>query len=229
MQTDIFDLQSLTPSMSEIRQGQSRRLANPGPLGFGAFATTLMTISLAQMGFRNVQNQTVFVANLCFLAGIGQLISAQWEMVRGDTLAYTVLTAFAFYYGGYGALLMPWMGVVDSYGGKTTEYYNAFGLYLCVWSVLNLFFFVASLSTNIANMIVYGGLEVSYMLNCAANFSFADGYSAHGQALTKAAGAFGFIASLAGFYILAHEFCQDSLRMRVPLGETRRWVERDVL
>lgn len=41
----------------------------------------------------------------------------------------------AFYYGGYGALLMPWMGVVDSYGGKTIEYYNAFGLYLCgMWS-----------------------------------------------------------------------------------------------
>lgn len=53
-----------------------------------------MTISLAQMGFRNVQNQTVFVANLCFLAGVGLLISAQWEMVRGDTFAYTVLTAF---------------------------------------------------------------------------------------------------------------------------------------
>lgn len=28
----------------------------------------------------------------------------------------------AFYYGGYGALLMPWMSVVDSYGGKTIEY-----------------------------------------------------------------------------------------------------------
>lgn len=89
--------------------------------------------------------------------------------------------------------------------------------------------FTDQLTRNIANMFVYGGLEISYMLNCAANFSFADGYSAHGQALTKAAGAFGFIASLAGFYILAHEFCQDSLRMRVPLGETRRWVERDVL
>jgi hypothetical protein len=25
---------------------------------------------------------------------------------------------------------MPWMGIVESYGGKTTEYYNAFGLYL---------------------------------------------------------------------------------------------------
>lgn len=25
---------------------------------------------------------------------------------------------------------MPSMGIVDSYGGKTAEYYNAFGLYL---------------------------------------------------------------------------------------------------
>lgn len=64
------------------------------PLGFGAFATTLMTLSLSMMGFRGVSNQTVFVGNLCFLAGIGLLISAQWEMVKGNTFAYTLLAAF---------------------------------------------------------------------------------------------------------------------------------------
>lgn len=71
-------------------------------------------------------------------------------MLRGNTFAYTVLSAFgecslssnkiqnrrlimssAFYYGGYGVLLIPWMGIVDAYGGRTPEYYNAFGLYLC--------------------------------------------------------------------------------------------------
>ena len=46
------------------------------------------------MGVGGVSNQSVFIANLCFLAGIGLLISAQWEMVRGNTFAYTVLTAF---------------------------------------------------------------------------------------------------------------------------------------
>ena len=64
------------------------------PLGFGAFATTLMTLSLSMMGFRGVSNQTVLIGNLCFLAGIGLLISAQWEMVKGNTFAYTVLAAF---------------------------------------------------------------------------------------------------------------------------------------
>ena len=46
------------------------------------------------MGAGGVANQSVFIANLCFLAGIGLLISAQWEMVKGNTFAYTVLAAF---------------------------------------------------------------------------------------------------------------------------------------
>lgn len=60
----------------------------------GGFATTLLTLSLSMMGFRGVHTQTVFVGDLCFAAGIGMLISAQWEIVRGNTFAYTVLSAF---------------------------------------------------------------------------------------------------------------------------------------
>lgn len=64
------------------------------PFGYGSFATTLMTLSLANLGIRNIENQAVFIANLCFLAGLGLLISAQWEMVRGNTFAYTTLISF---------------------------------------------------------------------------------------------------------------------------------------
>jgi succinate-acetate transporter protein len=46
------------------------------------------------IGFRGVTNQTVFIGNFCLLAGLGLFISAQWEMVRGNTFAYTVLAAF---------------------------------------------------------------------------------------------------------------------------------------
>ncbi|RAH46254.1 uncharacterized protein BO95DRAFT_362091 [Aspergillus brunneoviolaceus CBS 621.78] len=193
-----------------------------GPLGFGAFATTLMTLSFSMMGFRSVSNQTVFIANLCFLAGIGLLISAQWEMMKGNTFAYTVLGAFAFYYGGYGVLLMPPLGIVDSYGGKTTEYYNAFGLYLAVWSILNLFFFVASLPTNLINITIYGALELSYIFNCTANCMMADGRSALGTTFTTIAGAFGMLSALAGFYMLGHDLCQDALPFEIPLFPTSR-------
>ncbi|RBQ93918.1 hypothetical protein VDGD_03082 [Verticillium dahliae] len=91
-------------------------------------------------------NATVFVGNLCFIAGVGLLVSAQWEMVRGNTFAYTVLSSFGLYYAGYGVLLMPGMGIIEAYGGYTAEYYNAFGLYLLVWCILNSFFLLASLA-----------------------------------------------------------------------------------
>jgi succinate-acetate transporter protein len=100
------------------------------------------------MGVRGIENEGMFIANLLLLAGLGLVISAQWEMVKGNTFAYTVLSAFGkinrpirtmrsndnrivgFYYAGYGILLIPSLGILDSYGGRTPEYYNAFGLYL---------------------------------------------------------------------------------------------------
>ncbi|KXH47901.1 hypothetical protein CNYM01_01419 [Colletotrichum nymphaeae SA-01] len=178
------------------------------------------------MGIRDIENQAVFIANLCFLAGLGLLISAQWEMVRGNTFAYTTLIAFAFYYGGYGFLLIPSVGIVDSYGGKTEQYYTAFGLYLAVWSLFNLFFFIAAFATNVANVIVYGGLELSYTLNCSANFLFASGNASAGGTLAKIAGGFGFIAALAGFYVMAAEFCGEVLPFRVPLGDLSQLFPR---
>lgn len=60
----------------------------------GGFATTFLSLSLAMMNFRGVFTQTIFMGDLCFVAGIGLLISAQWEMVRGNTFSYTVLSAY---------------------------------------------------------------------------------------------------------------------------------------
>lgn len=60
----------------------------------GGFATTLLSVSLAMMNFRGVFTQTIFMGDLCFVAGIGMLISAQWEMARGNTFSYTVLSAY---------------------------------------------------------------------------------------------------------------------------------------
>lgn len=53
-----------------------------------------MTLSLSMMGARGVENEGMFIGNLLLLAGLGLIITAQWEMVRGNTFAYTILSAF---------------------------------------------------------------------------------------------------------------------------------------
>jgi succinate-acetate transporter protein len=70
-------------------------------------------------------------------------------------------------------------------------------------------------------------LELSYIFNCAAHFTIADGNTDMGSTLTKVSGAFGFVSALAGFYMLCHDLCQDSLPFALPLCETssffRQW------
>ncbi|KAH8765063.1 GPR1/FUN34/yaaH family-domain-containing protein [Diaporthe sp. PMI_573] len=197
----------------------ANQLANPSPLGFAGFATTLMTLSLSMMGARGVENEGMFIADLLLLAGLGLIITAQWEMVRGNTFSYTVLSAFGLYYAGYGIMLLPPLGVIESYGGRTSEYYNAFGLYLTVWSCLNFIFFLASLSTNVANIIVYGALEFCYIFNSAAKFKMSDGDFHTARILTRTAGAFGMFSALSGFYLLYQGLCEKVSPVPVPLGE----------
>lgn len=41
-----------------------------------------------------------------------------------------LITSLAVFYGGYGVILCPSLGVLDSYGGPTPEYHNALGFYV---------------------------------------------------------------------------------------------------
>ena len=63
-------------------------------MAMGCFATTLLSVSLAMMNVRGVTNETLFVGDLIFAAGIGLIVSGAWSMIRGDTFSYTVLTAY---------------------------------------------------------------------------------------------------------------------------------------
>jgi succinate-acetate transporter protein len=116
----------------------------------GAFATTLLTYSLSLLGVRDVTVEAIHTGNFIFVAGLGLLISGQWSMAKGDTFSYTVLVAFGpwilpdsdlsfadvsahtagAFYAGYGAMLIPGLGVVEAYGGVGPAYYNAMGLYV---------------------------------------------------------------------------------------------------
>ena len=74
------------------------QLGSPTGLAIGAFATTLTTLSLSLMGFRGLTASNALLGNYFGVAGVGMVISAQWELVLGNTYAYTVLSAFGLFY-----------------------------------------------------------------------------------------------------------------------------------
>lgn len=107
------------------------QLGSPTALAIGAFATTLTTLSFALLGWRGLSLTTAFIGNFFGVAGIGMVVSAQWELVLGNTYAYTVLSAFGLFYLGFGIIVTPFFGVAEAYGGAdTAAYYNALGFFV---------------------------------------------------------------------------------------------------
>lgn len=100
------------------------------------------------MEWRGVTITNVYVANFFFVAALGLVISAQWELSVGNGFAYTVYSAFGkfmaaqgslrrklmqsigFFYAGYAAILTPSFGVQSAYGSDAAQYNNALGFFV---------------------------------------------------------------------------------------------------
>ena len=61
-----------------------------------------------------------------------KVVAAQWEIVLGNTYAFTVLSAFGLFYLGFGFIITPFFGVAASYegGAESAEYNNAIGFFV---------------------------------------------------------------------------------------------------
>ena len=62
--------------------------------------------------------------------GIGMVVTAQWEILIGNSYAYIVLSAFGLFYAGFGAIITPAFGVKASYGEDIVGYNNALGFWV---------------------------------------------------------------------------------------------------
>ncbi|KAH6671936.1 GPR1/FUN34/yaaH family-domain-containing protein [Halenospora varia] len=198
-------------------------LGSPTALAIGAFATTLTTLSFSLMEWRGVTTTNVYIGNFFFVAGIGMVISAQWELVLGNSFGYTALSAFGFFYGGFGAIITPIFGVTESYGTDTAEYNNALGFFVLMWAVLNLFFLIGSLPINLVYIGIFFFVELAFTLIAGSYFATADGNLAAATALKKSGGVFAFLAGLLGYYTVAHLMCQTAFFWRFPMGDTSQF------
>ncbi|KAJ6084428.1 hypothetical protein N7486_011228 [Penicillium sp. IBT 16267x] len=206
-----------------LDSGLPKSLGAGSALALGAFGTTLTTLSLSLMEWRGVTTDNVFVANFFFIAAFGLVITAQWELSIGNGFAYTVFSAFGLFYAGYGALLTPAFGISQAYGGTSTaEYNNAVGFFMILWTIFVFTFLIASLSSNIAYILVFLFVDLGFLTVAASYFAKADGHAASAVALQKSGGVFCFLAGLIGWYIVFHLLLQDSI-LDLPLGDTSRY------
>ncbi|PYH73226.1 thermophilic desulfurizing enzyme family protein [Aspergillus vadensis CBS 113365] len=196
--TDAFDIerQASVSAAAAAVPVAPKSLGAGSALALGAFGTTLTTLSLSLMEWRGVTITNVYVGNFFFIAAFGLVITAQWELSVGNGFAYTVFSAFGLFYAGYGAILTPAFGVAQAYGSDTTQYNNALGFFMILWTVFVFTFLIASLPINLANIAVFFFVDLGFLTVAASYFADADGHADSARALRKTGGASCFVAGM---------------------------------
>ncbi|KAJ5375149.1 GPR1/FUN34/yaaH protein [Penicillium concentricum] len=216
-----YDASSSHPRNSKEHDYQPNpQIGSPTALGMGAFAIAFTTLSMSLMEWRGAAITNAYIGNCFFTAGLGLVLVAQWELVRGNSFGHTVFGGFGLFNLAFGAINAPAFGVADAFKDDPAALDNAIGYFLLVWGVFVLFFTIAAMPMNFVYTAMLGTSQITYTVLAASYFSFADDHASTGVALKKAAGAFGFVSGLFAWYTVGHLMCQDALFFSFPLGDT---------
>ncbi len=118
-------------------------LADPGPLGLGAFALTTFFLSSVNAGLIPKTVEVVVLSLALFYGGIVQVFAGMWEFAKGNTFG-----AVAF--SSYGAFWLAFWYLVAhtdlSKAGDDAK--KGVGWFLLSWTIFTAIMLVASLRTN---------------------------------------------------------------------------------
>jgi len=191
------------------------RIANPGPAGMFAFASTTFLLSMYNVNTRGIHTPNVIVGMAIFAGGLVQVLAGMWEFPRGNVFGATAFTLYGAFWMSYATILIPGTGVLGAYADET-ELHNALGMYLIVWFMVTVMFILPVMRRHTAFTVLLSILSVALLLLAVAEFT--------GMAvITKAGGVFGIITSLVAYYIGVSEIlaAEETAFVRVPLGIRR--------
>lgn len=167
-------------------------IADPGPLGLGAFAGTTFVLSLFNAGLVGDAKLAAVVLPLALIyGGVAQLLAGMWEFRKNNTFAAVAFTS-------YGAFWISFF-YFDSYiAGKLppTEAHTAVGIFLLMWTVFTAYMTVASIKTTGALTAVFGAVLVTFAVLTIGEFS-------QNTTMIHTAGFFGLLAAVLAWYASA--------------------------
>ncbi|MBJ7604255.1 MAG: acetate uptake transporter [Candidatus Dormibacteraeota bacterium] len=184
--------------MAEEREQVARPalpVADPAPLGLGAFALTTFILSAHNAFGAPTVPLLGFFGYALFYGGLAQFMAGMWEFRNRNTFGATAFST----YGGF------WMGLAAFIAlvlfGKVTpkEVAPSLGLILLAFFIFNTYMMVLSARINLAVFGVFATLEVTELLLWIGNFAG----NAAGTGLVQAGGFVGIVTALVAWYASA--------------------------
>ncbi|KAK4700319.1 uncharacterized protein P7C70_g5929, partial [Phenoliferia sp. Uapishka_3] len=200
-----------------------RKSANAMPLGMFSFATTLLLLSLYNVGARGVSVPNGAVTFALGFGGVTQLASGMLEFASGNSYGATVFTSYALFWWGYAMLYIPFFGITGSYDGAPGAYTAtgqgaleveaAFGIFFITWFSVSMVLTLASIRSSIAVLVWIVAWDITLVLLAVSSW-----FPEMPKILTGA-GAVGCVTSAAAYYVgLAGLLTKESSYFLLPMG-----------
>jgi succinate-acetate transporter protein len=196
--------------MAEASAERSERaaatVANPGPLGLSAFALTTFVLSAANANLIAAPNIVLGLA--LFYGGLVQLVAGIQEFRAGNTFGATAFCSYGGFWLAIGATFTPAFGVLTAY--KAAALGPALGFFLLGWTIFTALMFLGTLRTNMATIVVFGLLTLTFLLLALGAF---------GAGTTVLGGWLGIVTALAAWYTaLAGVLSSGKSMFSLPVG-----------
>jgi succinate-acetate transporter protein len=162
-------------------------IADPAPLGLGAFALTTFVLSVINTDMVKAE-PVVFGLALAY-GGIAQFAAGMWEFAKGNTFGGTAFTS----YGAFWISFWYLTGHTDMTGIKADDAANGVGLYLLAWGIFTLYMTVGATRVSGAVLAVFVLLTITFFILAWGEFATSSG-------IHKTGGWFGIATALAAWY-----------------------------
>jgi len=201
-----FERLYLQPGGQASKGDLSKRLGNPTALGLISFLLCLTPVSCFLMGFgpSAAASNTSNAGSFFLIGGVGLYVAGLLEFILGNTFPFVVFFSFGGYWATFGFINSPQQALTSAYatGAESPEFNAGIAFYLLFWGVYTAILFVASLRTNVVFAILFFVLDIAFFLLTAAYFQLSYGNASYAGTLLIAGGAFAFMTTLCGWYLL---------------------------
>ena len=143
----------------EMASEQVRLIADPAPLGLGAFALTTFLLSLANAGIMPAEAEPIVFGVALAYGGIAQILAGMWEFRKSNVFGATVFTS-------YGAFWLSFWAYVTFYAPKVPAelHGTAAGWFLISWGIFTTLMLVAALRTTAVLALLFAVVAVVFFL-----------------------------------------------------------------
>src|SRR5947209_20630311 len=125
---------------ARAREAVVAPIADPGPLGLGAFALTTFVLSMFNAKLVGSGGEPVVLGLALAYGGLAQLLAGMWEFKTGNTFGAVGFSAF-------GAFWISFFFVLQEVSAKAIGP-NDVAVYLYAWAIFTSYMFIAALRTT---------------------------------------------------------------------------------